>query len=81
MKASRIAARKAALTAKVAASAAMAQPVPQIAITTPAAAGPRMPVTFRDSDIIAFAWWSRSGRTVCGTSPCEAGPKNASATP
>ena len=79
--ASRIAARKEALTAKVAASTAIAQPVLEIAITTPAAAGPRIAVTLRESDIIAFAWSSRSGRTVCGTRPCEAGPKNASAAP
>ena len=50
-------------------------------MTTPAAAGPAMAVTLRESDIRPFACWSRAGLTVCGTRPCEAGPKNASAAP
>ena len=51
----RIRRRNAALTANVAVSTAIAHPGLESAMTTPAAAGPAIAVTLRESDIRPFA--------------------------
>src|SRR5262249_11945053 len=68
-------------TAKVAASTAKTTPGPQAATSTPASAGPAISATLADRLSSAFACWKRSLDATSGTSPVEAGEKNASAAP
>src|SRR5215203_3500655 len=51
------------------------------ATSRPDRTGPKTFVSDCDIPSSAFAFWSRSLLTVCGTSPVEAGPKNADAAP
>ena len=73
--------RKNALATKLAESIANTQPVPASAISAPDTAGPKMFSALREIPSSAFAGCRFSGLTVCGTSPSEAGPKNADAAP
>jgi hypothetical protein len=61
---SRMAARNAALTTKLPASAAKTQPAPAVATITPETAGPKTLVALCESERSAFASWSRSRLTV-----------------
>src|SRR4051812_27133493 len=74
-------ARKYALTAKLAASRASAQPAPTPATSAPEMTEPMMPVDAIESPRSAFACCRRSGLTVIGVSPVDAGLKNALAVP
>src|SRR5262245_9491369 len=80
-RATRISARKTALAKNVPESIAIAQPAPTAATSTPPSAAPPIDATFSAIRSNAFACWSRGSSTVCGTSPVEAGKKNANAVP
>ena len=73
--------RHAALTAKVAASTATASPVPLMAMSTPASAGPATLAMLRVSEISALASCRRAEPTVCGIRPISAGMNSAAAVP
>src|SRR4051812_5631015 len=66
---------------KVAASIAKTTPDPVVATSTPASAGPTTTAMLRDRLSRALACWSRAALTASGTSPVDAGEKNASAAP
>jgi hypothetical protein len=73
--------RQAALTAKVAASTARAEPGEPTASSTPARAGPATLPAQREKFSRAFASCSRAPGTICGTIAFEAGLKKAVAAP
>jgi len=73
--------RKNALATKLVESIAYTQPAPASATSTPETAGPKTLTPLREIPSSAFAGCRFAGLTVCGTSPSEAGPKNAEAAP
>ena len=73
--------RHAALIANVAASAAIAQPAPAPATSTPAARGPRISPVETALERNAFAGCSCSAVTTSGSRPVDAGLKNPVAVP
>jgi len=77
----RSATRNPALATKLAESIPKTQPGPTVATRRPDTAGPNRLVALWVSPSSAFAFCSRAGLTVCGTSPVDAGPKNAEAAP
>ncbi len=79
--AGRSARRDSALTTKVAASISRMNPVPTARISSPASAGPKIPVALRERLIRALACCRRPALTVCGSSPLAAGRKKALAPP
>src|SRR5665648_435515 len=81
MAGTRRAARKAALTRKVAPSTAMAPPAPITATSVPATAGPTIQPKLSLRPMRALACWSLSAGTSCGMMAPAAGLKNASAAP
>ena len=68
-------------TTKLAASTAKATPGSEAATSTPASAGPAMVATLPDTLSSAFASCNRALPATSGTSPVEAGAKNASPAP
>ena len=78
---SRSSERKKALTPKLAASTAIAQPGPTPATSAPPIAGPTIPADAIEMPRSAFACCSRSALTVSGVNPVEAGLKKADAEP
>ena len=81
MRATGSSASESALSANVAASTANTTPGDHSATISPDSDGPKTAVPLCESESSAFACWSRGALTVCGTSPVDAGPKNACAAP
>ena len=79
--ATRMRVSRSAAPTKEAASIASAIPGLPATTITPPTAGPTTKIRFRIIPRSAFASWSRSSLTVCGTRPVSAGITNASAAP